>query len=55
MVGAQSGLGYLIIDARNQLRIDSVMAVIFAIGVIGIVINFIFSLIERYAGERLGR
>ena len=55
MVGAQSGLGYLIIDARNQLRIDSVMAVIFVIGVIGIVINFIFSLIERYAGERLGR
>ena len=55
MVGAQSGLGYLIIDARNQLRIDSVMAVILVIGVIGIVINFIFSLIERYAGERLGR
>ncbi|EJP76153.1 ABC transporter permease [Campylobacter sp. FOBRC14] len=55
MVGAQSGLGYLIIDARNQLRIDMVLAVIFVIGVIGTWINFIFSLVERWAAARLGR
>lgn len=55
MVGAQSGLGYLIIDARNQLRIDVVLAVIFVIGVIGIFINFIFSAVEKWAGRKLGR
>ncbi|MGA9228362.1 MAG: ABC transporter permease, partial [Mesobacillus sp.] len=35
MVGAQSGLGYLIIDARNSMRLDLVMAGIVFIGISG--------------------
>lgn len=39
MVGAQSGLGFLIIDARNSLSLDLVMACIVVIGVLGLVLD----------------
>ena len=39
MVGAQSGLGFLIIDARNALSLDLVMASIVVIGVIGLILD----------------
>ena len=39
MVGAQSGLGYLIIDARNSLRSDLVLAGIIFIGVLGLLLD----------------
>ena len=39
MVGAQSGLGYLIIDARNNLRCDILAADIAVIGLIGLILN----------------
>lgn len=39
MVGAQSGLGFLIIDARNSLSLDLVMACIVVIGVLGIALD----------------
>lgn len=39
MVGAQTGLGYLIIDARNNLSADQLLAAIIVIGVIGFILD----------------
>lgn len=39
MIGAQSGLGYLIIDARNNLRSDILVADIVIIGLIGLLLD----------------
>lgn len=39
MVGAQSGLGYLIVDARNSLSLNIVLASIFVIGFIGLILD----------------
>ena len=47
MVGAQSGLGYQIIDARNNIRADILLATIFVIGVIGILLDGLLKLIEK--------
>ena len=47
MVGAQSGLGYQIVDARNNIRADILLATILVIGVIGILLDGILKLIEK--------
>lgn len=47
MVGAQSGLGYLIIDARNNLRMDLLLAAMVSIGAIGILLDFLIGLLEK--------
>lgn len=47
MVGAQSGLGYQIIDARNNIRADILLATIFVIGIIGILLDGFLKLIEK--------
>lgn len=47
MVGAQSGLGYQIIDARNNIRADILLATILVIGIIGILLDSILKLIEK--------
>ena len=47
MVGAQSGLGYLIIDSRNNLRADTLMAVIIIIGLIGLLLDTALGLLEK--------
>lgn len=47
MVGSQSGLGYQIIDARNNLRADVLLATILVIGVIGIMLDEILKIIEK--------
>jgi len=39
MVGAQSGLGFLIVDARNSLSLDLVMAAIIVIGLLGLLLD----------------
>lgn len=39
MVGAQTGLGYLIIDARNNLAAAKLLAVIIVIGIIGFALD----------------
>lgn len=48
MVGAQSGLGFLIVDARNALSLDLVMAGIIVIGVIGLLLDKGIHLFERW-------
>ncbi|MBQ3388234.1 MAG: ABC transporter permease [Thermoguttaceae bacterium] len=47
MVGAQSGLGYQIIDARNNIRADILLATILVIGIIGIFLDGLLRLIEN--------
>lgn len=54
MLGAQTGLGYMIIDSRNQLRIDILIATIITIGIIGMIINTIFGYIETVVSRRYG-
>lgn len=54
MVGSQSGLGYLIVDARNTLSLDTVLAGIIVIGVSGFLLDRLLTLIEitikKYTG-----
>lgn len=47
MVGAQSGLGYQIIDARNNVRADILLATIFVIGIIGLALDFLLGQVEK--------
>ena len=46
MVGAQSGLGYLIVDARNMLHLPNVLAGIVVIGVCGYLLDRLISYIQ---------
>lgn len=54
MVGSQSGLGYLIIDFRNLIMTDGIIASMIIIGLIGYVINIIFEMIEKRIKKKLG-
>lgn len=51
MAGSQSGLGYLIVDARNNLQVDMLMAAIIVIGILGIILD----LLVRCAQEQAER
>lgn len=56
MIGTQSGLGYLIVDARNSMRLDLVMAGIVIIGLTGLLLDKLVGILEtriaRYRGAR---
>lgn len=54
MLGVESGLGYLVLDARNQLRYDRVVAAMIMIGLIGLVIDLTVRRFERSELERRG-
>ncbi|KAE9629452.1 MAG: NitT/TauT family transport system permease protein [Epulopiscium sp.] len=54
MVGAQSGLGYLIIDARNNIRPDLVLAGIIFIGISGLILDRLIRLLENWVGKNWG-
>ncbi len=41
MIAVQSGLGYLILDSRNALRMDYVMVGMIIIGIIGLILDYI--------------
>jgi NitT/TauT family transport system permease protein len=41
MIAVQSGLGYLILDARNALRMDFVMNSMMVIGLIGLLLDYV--------------
>jgi NitT/TauT family transport system permease protein len=43
MIAVKSGLGYLILDSRNGLQMDRVIAAMIFIGAIGLVLDFIMS------------
>ena len=47
MVGTQSGLGYMIIDARNNLRTDILLSTMVVIGFIGFLLDLLIGKIEK--------
>ena len=55
MVGAQSGLGYMIIDARNNLRMDHLLAAVAVIGVIGFLLDALIGKFERSVMKAWGK
>jgi len=54
MVGAQSGLGFMIVDSRNTLNLDFVLAGIIFIGVSGYLLDRIIGLFEGWVGKHWG-
>ena len=46
MAGTQSGLGFLIVDARNNLRTDELLAAIVVIGLLGVLLDWIIKQFE---------
>jgi NitT/TauT family transport system permease protein len=54
MIAVQSGLGFLINDARYALRMDLVVAGMITVGVIGIALDLLFSRINRIPSVRWG-
>ena len=54
MLGVESGLGYLVLDARNQVRYDRVVAAMMVIGVIGLGIDATMRRVEKAELERRG-
>lgn len=55
MVGSQTGLGYLIIDARNDLAADQLLAAIIAIGIIGFILDTLVKQVEHRVLRSWGR
>jgi NitT/TauT family transport system permease protein len=55
MVGMSSGLGFMILDARNFLRTDIVIAGMIVIGCIGFLIDLAFGLIEKKVKQLYGK
>ncbi|ACM18729.1 ABC transporter, membrane protein [Geotalea daltonii FRC-32] len=54
MLGAQSGLGFMIVDARNFLRTDQIMAGMLLVGLLGLAIYRGMKSLERIIGRRWG-
>ncbi len=54
MLGADSGLGYLIINARNYLRTDLIMAGMFLVGLLGLLLNRLITAGERLINKQWG-
>ncbi len=54
MIAVRSGLGFLIVDARNGLRMDLVVCGMITIGAIGIALDVAFSRLARIPSLRWG-
>jgi len=54
MIAVRSGLGYLIVDARNGLRMDLVVCGMITIGAIGIGLDFVFARLAKIPSVRWG-
>ncbi|WP_251424812.1 ABC transporter permease [Veillonella agrestimuris] len=54
MVGSQTGLGFLIIDMRNNLRNDLLMVAILTIGFVGLFLDWSVSMGEKWIYKRWG-
>lgn len=55
MIAVKNGLGYLIVDARNSLRMDQVLGGMFVIGVIGLLLDNLVRQLERLPAIRWKR
>jgi NitT/TauT family transport system permease protein len=54
MIAVQSGLGYLILDSRNGLRMDYVMDGMIIIGLIGLYLDYIMRRLSRIESASWG-
>lgn len=54
MVGSQSGLGFLVMDSKNCIRADALLATMITIGIIGLLLDFLIGWIEKKIGSRWG-
>ena len=54
MIAVQSGLGYLILDARNALRMDYVMNGMIVIGLIGLLLDYVMTRLGRVESANWG-
>lgn len=54
MLGAQSGLGYFILDARNFLRTDLVIVGMLLVGALGLLLDRLMAAAERRVRRRWG-
>lgn len=54
MLGAQSGLGYLIVDSRNFLRTDWIIGGMLIVGLLGLAINELMGFAEKMINRRWG-
>ena len=48
MVGMRSGLGYLVLDSRNAIRTDLVIASMIIIGIVGVLLDYTMNIAESY-------
>lgn len=54
MMGVRSGLGFLIVDARNTIRYELVITGIIFIGLFGLIIDRLITMGERWVNKRWG-
>lgn len=54
MIAVQSGLGYLILDSRNALRMDYVMVGMIVIGLIGLLLDYLMRRLGDIESTRWG-
>lgn len=52
MIAVKSGLGFLVIDARNALRLDHVVVAILTIGAIGLALDNVMTRLEKVESVR---
>jgi len=55
MIAVQSGLGYMILDSRNALRMDYVMVAMIVIGIIGLLLDVIMQALGNIESTAWGR
>lgn len=51
MLGASSGIGFMIFSAREYMRMDTVLVGIVMLGVLGLAVDLCFRLAVKYIGE----
>lgn len=54
MVGSQSGLGFLVMDSKNCIRADALLATMFTIGIIGLLLDILIGWVEKLIAFKWG-
>ncbi|MDO4336728.1 MAG: ABC transporter permease [Eubacteriales bacterium] len=54
MVGSQTGLGFLVMDAKNCIRADALLAVMITIGLVGLALDLLIGLFEKKVAQIWG-
>lgn len=54
MVGAQSGLDFLIMDSKNCIRPDALLATMLTIGILGWLLDYTMEVLEGFINKRWG-